>query len=373
MTGQGPAAPYQPPPKAPDEAARLAALDRMQVMYTPAEERFDRLARMACRWLGVPIATVTLIDADVQWFKAREGVQKTEDSREVSFCAYAILHPEPLVVEDARSDPRFAGNPLVTGEPFIRFYAGHPLQAPDGSHIGTLCVIDRRPRALAAADLDTLRDLAAITESELRVSALSAAQQELIRERDALQRKAMLDPLTGLWNRAAIFEVLDREMSRASRSGDPFAVVMADVDHFKSVNDRHGHAAGDAALIEIAHRLREGVRAYDAVGRYGGEEFLLVLNGCDEEAAAWIAEDLRARIAATPVKVDGGELAVTLSLGVAAVSGGGALPAGTAGAPLPAAGPLVAAADQALYRAKAGGRNRVERAGVHSASGTPGV
>jgi diguanylate cyclase (GGDEF)-like protein len=348
---------FQEAPRPADEADRLAALDALQVAYTPAEERFDRLARMACRSLRVPIATVTLIDADVQWFKAREGVLKSEDSRGVSFCAHAILQPEPLVVPDARVDPRFAANPLVTGEPFIRFYAGHPLQAPDGSHVGTLCVIDHEPRTLAAGDLEMLRDLAAVAESELRVTALSAAQTELIGERDTLRRKAMLDPLTGLWNRGAVFEVLDRELLRAERARQPLAVIMADIDSFKAINDRHGHAAGDAALAEVARRLRAGVRSSDAVGRYGGEEFLLVLAGCDEPTAADAGEHLRVLVAEEPVVAAGRPLAVTVSLGVAAT-----LP----GAGAPGAADLVAAADRALYRAKAGGRNRVEWASAAS-------
>jgi diguanylate cyclase (GGDEF)-like protein len=351
MTKSVQLAEFQPAPVPADEGRRQAALDAMRVAYTPAEERFDRLARMACRSLGVPIATVTLINGEVQWFKARQGVVKNEDSRAVSFCAHAILHDEPLVVPDARVDPRFAGNPLVTGEPFIRFYAGHPLQAPDGSHIGTFCVIDREPRALADVDLDMLRDLAAVTENELRVTALSAAQTELISERDALRRKAMLDPLTGLWNRAAVFEVLDRELARSARSGEPLAVIMADIDHFKQINDRHGHPAGDAALAEVARRLRQGVRAQDAAGRYGGEEFLLVLAGCDGAAAARVAEELRAGVAGEPVGAGGTQLAVTLSLGVAAIPG----------VTDRSAAALVAAADQALYRAKSAGRNRVER------------
>ncbi|HEY0782394.1 MAG TPA: GAF domain-containing protein, partial [Thermoanaerobaculia bacterium] len=225
---------FVPAPRPADEQQRQAALDGMRVAYTPSEERFDRLVRMACRFLKVPIATVTLIDEEVQWFKAREGLLKGEDERAVSFCAHTILHAEPLVVPDARDDPRFAGNPLVTGEPFIRFYAGHPIQAPDGSHIGTLCVIDREPRALAAEEAEVLRDLAAMTESELRVSSLSQAQSELIAECDTLRRKAMLDGLTGLWNRQAAFEVLEREMLRADRLHLPVAVILLDIDHFKA-------------------------------------------------------------------------------------------------------------------------------------------
>ncbi len=331
-----------------DEAERLASLRALGVLYTPAEERFDRVTRLACRLLDVPLAMVTLIDADVQWFKSRQGMGGRENPRTVSFCAHAILAEETMVVPDALLDPRFADNPLVTGEPFIRFYAGHPLVA-NGHRVGTLCALDRRPRAIAAADLGVLRDLAAWVENELRVTALSAAQQELLSERDDLRRRAMLDPLTHLWNRGAIVDVLERELARAERAGEPVSVILADLDRFKAINDTHGHAAGDEALLEAARRMRGAVRAYDAIGRYGGEEFLVVLGNCGAEAASSIATTIRRRLAERPLALlGGGELTVTASLGVATAEPAGADPAA-----------LVRAADEALYRAKAAGRDRV--------------
>jgi len=335
-----------------DEAARLASLRDLGILYTPAEERFDRVTRLACRLLDVPLAMVTLIDADAQWFKSRQGMGERENPRAVSFCAHAILGEETMVVPDTHLDPRFADNPLVTGEPFIRFYAGHPLAA-NGSRVGTLCALDRRPRAIAAADLAVLRDLAAWVENELQVTALSAAQRELISERDDLKRRAMLDPLTHLWNRGAIVDVLERELARARRAGETVSVILADLDRFKAINDTRGHAAGDAARLEAARRMRGAVRAYDAIGRYGGEEFLVVLGDCDADAASAIAEAIRRRLAERPVLLpDGGELAVTASLGVAT-----AAPARPDAQSDPAA--LVRAADDALYRAKAAGRDRV--------------
>jgi len=341
-----------------DEAARLASLRDLGILYTPAEERFDRVTRLACRLLDVPLSVVTLIDADAQWFKSRQGMGDRANPRTVSFCAHAILGEDTMVVPDALLDPRFADNPLVTGEPFIRFYAGHPVAA-NGSRVGTLCALDHRPRAIAPADLEVLRDLAAWVENELHVTALSAAQRELISERDALRRRVMLDPLTHLWNRGAIADVLERELARAARAGEEVSVVLADLDRFKAINDSRGHAAGDAALLEAARRMRGAVRAYDAIGRYGGEEFLVVLSHCGTGAAAAIAETIRHRLAERPVQLPGGgELAMTASLGVATAE-----PAAVAGAradPAAAAAALVHAADEALYRAKAAGRDRVE-------------
>jgi hypothetical protein len=158
-------------PVPPDEPRRLAALRRLHVLDTPPEERFDRLTRLAQRLFEVPIAFVSLVDADRQWFKSRQGIAAPQTSREMAFCAHAILQPEALVVPDAVEDPRFADNPLVTDDPRIRFYAGHPLSAQDGSRVGTLCIVDHRPRALGEADLAALRDLARLVEEELAAGA----------------------------------------------------------------------------------------------------------------------------------------------------------------------------------------------------------
>ena len=340
-----------------DEVERLARLRELGILYTPAEERFDRVTRLACRLFDVPLAMVTLIDADAQWFKSRQGMGDRENPRTVSFCAHAILGEETMVVPDALEDPRFADNPLVIGEPFIRFYAGHPL-APNGSRVGTLCTLDRRPRTVAPADLEALRDLAAWVENELRVSALSAAQRELISERDDLKRRAMLDPLTHLWNRGAIADVLARELARAARLGEPVSILLADLDRFKVINDSRGHAAGDAALLEAARRMRGAVRAYDAIGRYGGEEFLVVLGNCGTEPAAVIAETIRRRLAERPVLLpDGGGLAVTASLGVATAEP----PAGDPPDPPPSSAPPTRPSTAPRRRAATGWRSRGDR------------
>ncbi|WP_296950034.1 GAF domain-containing protein [uncultured Massilia sp.] len=152
----------QAAPRPADDAARLAALYNLLILDTPPEERFDRIVAFAAQEFDVPIALVTLLDSDRQWFKAKVGVDVCETGRDVSFCGHAILRPDVMVVPDALADARFADNPLVTGAPFIRFYAGAPLELPSGERLGTLCLIDRRPRTLDALDLGilgTLRDL----------------------------------------------------------------------------------------------------------------------------------------------------------------------------------------------------------------------
>ena len=152
-----------PAPLPADENERLRALRALLLLDTPPEERFDRLTRFAAEQLGMPVALLTLVDGQRQWFKSRIGIDATETPRELSFCAHAILHNELMVVEDALRDPRFFDNPLVAGDPHVRFYAGAPLSSPDGHRIGTLCVIDTLPRTLGPVELsilDALRSLA---------------------------------------------------------------------------------------------------------------------------------------------------------------------------------------------------------------------
>jgi two-component system cell cycle response regulator len=179
-------------------------------------------------------------------------------------------------------------------------------------------------------------------------------QTELIDAREALRVQAMHDPLTGVWNRRAILDVLGNELARSRREGPPVAVAIADLDHFKRINDTYGHIVGDAALCESASRMRALLRAYDAIGRYGGEEFLMVLPGCTAQDAFRLADRLRVGMCQEPIKIPGGSINIMCSLGVAAND--------TIAMLEPTA--LIQAADSALYRAKAMGRNRVELATV---------
>jgi diguanylate cyclase (GGDEF)-like protein len=174
-------------------------------------------------------------------------------------------------------------------------------------------------------------------------------QTELIAARESLRYRALHDALTGLWNHGAICELLARELARSQREGRPVGVALADIDHFKRVNDAHGHLAGDAILRAVSRRLVEALRPYDAVGRYGGEEFLIVLPGCDVDLAGPLGERLRCAVASKPMEVDGTFLTVSISLGMTASVPGMAADAST----------LIRTADAALYRGKEGGRNCV--------------
>lgn len=171
----------------PDEEERRRALHRLAMLDTPGEERFDRITRTAARLFGVPIALVSLVDTNRQWFKSCHGLAVRQTPRGISFCGHAILQDQVLQIPDAHLDPRFADNPLVTGEPFIRFYAGQPLKSPDGHRIGTLCLIDRQPRHLADTDLGHLADLAAWAEEELGRHGLAQALELSLESDEHLQ------------------------------------------------------------------------------------------------------------------------------------------------------------------------------------------
>lgn len=155
-----------------NEQQRLAHLQNLHVLDTPVEERFERITRVLRRVLDVPIAAVSLIDDRRQWFKSIQGLESAETPRNISFCSHAILNDKTLVIPDTKLDPRFSNNPLVTGEPNVRFYAGHPLKIADNIRVGTLCVFGTKPRNLQPEDLQFLQDLALTTSNELKTSML---------------------------------------------------------------------------------------------------------------------------------------------------------------------------------------------------------
>lgn len=170
----------------PDEPFRLSALEELALLDTPPEERFDRLTRLAARTLNVPIALVSLIDTDRQWFKSRRGLDARETGRDISFCGHAVLREETLVIENALNDERFFDNPLVTGDPHIRFYAGAPLHDPQGQRVGTLCIIDRKPRSFSEEDKTILRDLADLVEREFSIGAIRDHSEDRTRALNVL-------------------------------------------------------------------------------------------------------------------------------------------------------------------------------------------
>lgn len=256
-------------PDIPDnEETRLNTLKSLDVLDTQAEERFDRLTRMSRRLFGVPIALVSLVDENRQWFKSCVGLSVSETPRDISFCGHAILGNEIFVIPDTIKDERFADNPLVLNEPKIRFYAGCPLRSQNGSKLGTLCIIDQKPRNLTDEDIDTLKDLASMVERELEAVQL-----------------ATLDDLTKISNRRGFIAMAQHTLNLCTRQGIPASPAFVDLNKFKPINDTHGHAEGDRALIAFTEQLKTCFRETDLFARLGGDEFVVLFSNSSRELA----------------------------------------------------------------------------------------
>jgi diguanylate cyclase (GGDEF)-like protein len=456
------------------ETERLAKLAALRIMDTPAEPEFDAIVALANRLLGCPIALISLVDDHRQWFKARHGLEAEGTPRDQAFCAHAIGGDGVMVVEDASRDPRFAANPLVTGAPHIRFYAGAPLRPAipafdDQTAIGTLCVIDTEPRTFGEADRALLKQLAGLVDGLTRARVLVAEAERSARrlqenaalidrkirqlrqaermagigswrldlatnevewsdevfaihglpvgltppvdealnfypeadrariahllertashgesyafesdfttaggdqrrvrslgevelidgkaaaligvfqditERHGYEAKLRLaantDSLTGLPNRRMFEKKLAELEHRAQESGEPFAVLIIDLDGFKPVNDMLGHEVGDRVLRDIAGRLRGTAFSQAFAARLGGDEFVMLVSRPRDcaELPAFVQSVLRElRLF---VEENGVRLAVTATIGAALSDG-------------EADGDPLRQADLALYAAK---------------------
>ncbi len=455
--------------------------------FDPAPEaECDEIVQLAASICGVPVGFLTLLDERQQWFRVSDGFKLEETPREIAFCAYAIRQTELFVVQDALSDSRFSSNPLVHGEPAIRFYAGMPMHTAEGHSVGTLCVMDIQPRMLTFEQENALQVLGRQASARLELRMQRKALEEAIKEKDKataglqaseelfrafmnaspflsyikdaagrllfynksfanrfgvgeytwlgrtderlwspnlsrsarshdlevmtggkmveteerirgadgasstwrsfkfpcqdsagnmllagvavdvteevarkseleryhadledaneqLRKLAVTDVLTGLRNRRAFEERLVMEFSMARRRKRELAVLLLDVDNFKQINDRYGHAAGDEVLQKLGALLKTTVRLPDLPARYGGEEFVVLLPESGEESALGLARRIMERVAAEQWNNE----RMTVSIGMAAMNE--SLVNGLQ---------LVALADEALYAAKRAGKNR---------------
>jgi diguanylate cyclase (GGDEF)-like protein len=250
-----------------NEQERLSTLNSLTILDSAPDERFDRLTRIAVKLFDVPVALVSIVDKNRQWFKSCQGLDITETPRDLSFCGHAILGEGAFVVEDTHQDERFVDNPLLIGQKHIRFYAGYPIRYLDGSKLGTLCIKDVKPRAFTEEDRRLLRDLATIVEHEIQAVEL-----------------ATMDELTGILNRRGFNMSAEKSLNICKRGALPVALVFLDLNEFKPINDKFGHAEGDKALQQFASVLDEVGRDSDIVARMGGDEFVILLVDADKKA-----------------------------------------------------------------------------------------
>ncbi len=264
----------------PNEAERLHALRALAILDSSHEERFDRVTRMAKRLFGVPISLVSLVDENRQWFKSAQGIDASETSREISFCGHAINQEGLFIIPNTLKDERFHDNPLVTDAPNIRFYAGYPLKLRQGINIGTLCLIDSKPREMDEEDRQLLQDLGEMIEQEIKSIQL-----------------ATLDSLTMISNRRGFLTLVDHSLKICRRKALPSSLLLFDLNKFKEINDTYGHHEGDIALVSFAQIMLDSFRDCDVIARLGGDEFVVLLIDSDEERIGVVLDRFEAATA----------------------------------------------------------------------------
>ncbi|MBU2329522.1 MAG: sensor domain-containing diguanylate cyclase, partial [Alphaproteobacteria bacterium] len=273
-------------------------------------------------------------DKDRQWFKSAIGMDTLETPREQAFCDLTIRREDVLVIPDACEDTRTAKNPLVTRAPYIRFYAGAPLITPENARLGSLCLIDQKPRDLTQREQKVLAGLAALVMDEL-----------------ALRRQTQRDWLTGAMSRGAFHALASRSLQSGRRSHPYAGIISFDIDHFKKLNDNHGHLAGDKVLINVVQTCQGALRNCDHLARVGGEEFAILLPNMTRDMIMSVCERLRKSIETLRIPSLGGEIQVTASFGATLI-----------GDDDETIEHALQRADVALYRSKSDGRNRISYA-----------
>lgn len=249
----------------PDEKERLETVRALKILDSGAEERYDRITRLAQRLFDVPIAAFTIIDENRQWFKSKQGLDGTETSRDVAFCAHTILQNNSMVVPDTLQDDRFQDNPLVTAAPNIRFYAGHPVHAPNMNKIGSLCIIDKKPRLMSQTELKLLEGLTKLAEQEI-------ARQNLPPDEDIQHHSEKLffqTLLKYVMNFAKVMKV---------PTGVMVVRVPAKFDGKNIAKPIHR----DRMMIEVAKILDNSVRTTDVVGALDSDAFYILFPKCNE-------------------------------------------------------------------------------------------
>ncbi|WP_280140894.1 sensor domain-containing diguanylate cyclase [Halomonas daqiaonensis] len=260
------------------EAQRLEALRATGLLDTSPEERFDRLTRLAQHLLEVPVTLITMVDRDRQWFKSRQGLEVQETPRDIAFCHSTIQRDELMEVPDARRDERFSENPLVTGPPYIRFYAGQPLCLATGEKLGSLCIIETQPRRLEEHEKELLSYLAEHVEEEL------AARFPVTR-----------DNTSGLLDESMFLIRANSALSLCRQFGFNTVLAKVSVTNIPSIQERHGDAAVDELIQQLGSVITTAATPAELVGRYGNDVVVLLMEATLGEVRA-LCEELEIAI-----------------------------------------------------------------------------
>lgn len=261
-----------------EEEARLLALQSLQILDTPIEERYERITRLASRAFDVPMCAISCVDQNRQWFKSIQGVNICQTARDISFCQRTIESDEMFVIPDARIDPRFCDNPLVTGDLGIVFYAGVPIRSYDCQPIASFCLIDTKPRELNEYEQQMLIDFARLAQYEIHSESPISVQDSLIHQIGESWRRSLIDPLTRLWNLDGIRTIMDEFLHRVAQSQTYMSSIMIDLTNYKQINASIGHPAADNLLREISKNILKEFGDDCIVSRIGPDQFLILLD-----------------------------------------------------------------------------------------------
>lgn len=299
---------FTPPPELVNEQQRLEELYAMKILDTAAEQRFDQYAQLAATILDVPIALISFVDKDRQWFKSAFGLDADETPRNISFCAHALVEDEILVVPDTQIDPRFLGNPLVEGEPGVRFYAGAVIRGPNGHPLGTCCAIDHKERKLSDPERAAMLQIARMVERELQITA------EAIGETRELQSYGLLDATTGLPNMELFSAKLDKAIETAAETSRALLLAIVRVEKFDGLEAALGIKVAKYLVGQLARRIQTIASPEYLIGQDGNDKLCVLLPLASGQTSELILNELLSCIR-DPIDLADHSVSIRVSIG----------------------------------------------------------
>ncbi|MDG4720514.1 MULTISPECIES: GAF domain-containing protein [Thalassospira] len=271
-----------------NETARQKSLESMGILTSVADPELDRITRVAQRIFGSEIVAISLLDNDRQFFKSNINQPSSETPRDISFCGHVILGDTAFVVEDAQQDERFHDNPLVTGIPNVRAYAGVPLSNPDGYKIGALCVVDTQTRQFSQEDLQILEDLGHWAETAIALRYGSRTPQQVLDDLDPAKHDMLIDPETRTWNDVGMREFLHRELINARLKHSTIAIYRFEIDDHERLASTYGNDTLKRIVQAIASATKSSLRDRDVVGRVDECGFACLMPNVRQEQTSFL-------------------------------------------------------------------------------------